>query len=151
MYCCKFVLRFKFMRNHLFISFTLVINSSRIAAYIRRWTRSSLVQVMVCGSLAPIKPLETDCSESEFYQFNSRKFIWKCFLPKWWSFCPGGRLVIPSTVAGFALRMGSANERKHYINIRHLFEWTHTQNDPWILITYDDPWQNKFSQLLPLW
>ena len=28
--------------------------------------------------------------ESEFYHFHSRKLIWKCCLPKWWPFCPGG-------------------------------------------------------------
>ena len=28
--------------------------------------------------------------ESEFCHVNSRKFIWKCILPKWRPFCPGG-------------------------------------------------------------
>ena len=28
--------------------------------------------------------------EPEFYHFHSRKFIWKCQLPKWRPFCPGG-------------------------------------------------------------
>ena len=28
--------------------------------------------------------------ESEFYHFHSRKFIWKCCLPKWQQFCPWG-------------------------------------------------------------
>ena len=28
--------------------------------------------------------------ESEFHNFHSRKCIWKCRLPKWRPFCPGG-------------------------------------------------------------
>ena len=28
--------------------------------------------------------------EFEFYHFHTRKCIWKCCLPKWWPFCPGG-------------------------------------------------------------
>ena len=35
--------------------------------------------------------------ESELYHFLSRKFIWKCRLPKWWPFCPGGDELISST------------------------------------------------------
>ena len=68
----------------------------------RRWTGSSLVQVMACR-LFGTKPLAEPmlaCSQldsweqlsvkfkSEFYHFHSRKFIWKCRLPKWQPFCP---------------------------------------------------------------
>ena len=87
---------------------TNAVNSSPLsAAYMRQWTRSSLVQVMAC-CLFGTKPLPetmlTYCQldswehisvkfESEFYHFHSRKCSWKCRLPKWRPFCPGGRWV----------------------------------------------------------
>ena len=69
----------------------------------RRWTWSSLVQVMACPlfSAKPLpEPMLVYCQldsweqvsvnfESEFYHFHSRKCIWKCCLPKWRPFCPG--------------------------------------------------------------
>ena len=74
-----------------------------------QWSRSSLVQVMACPLLGA-KPLpgpvlvycQLDCweevsvkFESEFYHFHSRKCIWRCQLPKWRPFCPGGDESIP--------------------------------------------------------
>ena len=70
----------------------------------RRWTGQSLVQVKACH-LFGTKPLpepmlvywQLDYREqisvkfkSEFSHFHSRKFIWKCRLPKWRPFCPRG-------------------------------------------------------------
>ena len=87
--------------------FTLpvVFNSSPpSAAYMRQWTGSSLDQVMACR-LFSAKPLpepmlvyvQLDSWEQvslkfewEFYNFYSRKCIWKCCLPKKQPFCPGG-------------------------------------------------------------
>ena len=43
-----------------------------------------------------IGPLETSFGElliGMLYDFHSRKFTWKCRLPKWRPFCPGGRWV----------------------------------------------------------
>ena len=59
-----------------------------------------LVQVMVC-CLFGAKPLpeprlaycQLDSLEQisvKFESFHSRKCSWKCDLPKWWPFCPGG-------------------------------------------------------------
>ena len=70
----------------------------------RRWNGSSLVQVMACrrtGDKPLHEPVMGYCQldsleqisvkfESEFYHFHSRKFIWKCRLPEWRPFCPGG-------------------------------------------------------------
>ena len=74
------------------------------AAYMRQWTGSSLVQIMACrlfGAKPLSKPMLGYCQldsweqvsvkfESEFYYFHSSKCIWKCRLPKWRPFCPGG-------------------------------------------------------------
>ena len=71
-------------------------SSSPSAAYIRWWTVSSLVQIMACrlfGTKPLPEPMLTYCQldsweqisvkfESEFCHFHSRKFIWKCCLPK---------------------------------------------------------------------
>ena len=74
------------------------------ATYRSQWTGSSLVQVMDCH-LIETKPLPEPmlayCQlnswkqisvkfKMESYHFHSRKFIWKCRLPKWLPFCPGG-------------------------------------------------------------
>ena len=74
------------------------------AAYMRQWIGPSLVQVLACR-LFGAKPLPEPMLaywqldsweqisvkfESEFYHFHSRKCTWKCRLPKWWPFCPGG-------------------------------------------------------------
>ena len=74
------------------------------AAYMRQWIGSALVQIMA-GRLFGTKPLPEPmlayCQldsweqisvnfESELYHFHSRKFIWKCRLPKWRPFCPRG-------------------------------------------------------------
>ena len=70
----------------------------------RQWTGSSLVQVMACrlfGAKPLPEPMLSYCQldswehisvkyESEFYHFHSRKCNWKCGLPKWYPFCPGG-------------------------------------------------------------
>ena len=74
------------------------------AAYMHQWTGSSLVWVMACrliGAKPLPTPMLTYCQldswghysvkfESEFYHFQSRKCNWKCHLPKWRPFCPGG-------------------------------------------------------------
>ena len=79
-------------------------SSPRSAAYIRQWIVSALVQIMACrlfGAKPSSKPVlgyhQLDHQEqnsvqfeSEFYHFNSRKFIWKRRLPEWPPFCPGG-------------------------------------------------------------
>ena len=70
----------------------------------RQWTGSSLFQVMACrlfGAKPLPEPMLIYCQldsreqvsvkfESEFYHFHSRKCIWKCRLPIWRPFCPGG-------------------------------------------------------------
>ena len=74
------------------------------AAYMRQWTGPALVQVMACRlfSAKPLpQPTLAYCQldsweqisvkfESEFYNFDSRKCIWKCRRPEWRPFCPGG-------------------------------------------------------------
>ena len=74
------------------------------AAYMRRWTGPSLVQVMACR-LFGAKPLpepklanfQLDSWEQisvkfllKFHHFYLRKCIWMCRLPKWRPFWPGG-------------------------------------------------------------
>ena len=108
--CFEFSSNFEFDRNMLsgtgawWKDHALLLNSSPSAAYIHRWTGSTLVHVMACR-LFGAKPLpEAMLPDSqlnsleqisvklkpEFYHFHSRKFIWKCRLPKWPPFCPGG-------------------------------------------------------------
>ena len=85
------------------------INSSPpCAAHMRPWTGSALVQVMAChlfGAKPLPKPMQAYCQldtweqisvkfEWEFYIFHSRKCIWKCRLPEWRPFCPGGDKLI---------------------------------------------------------
>ena len=74
------------------------------AAYMHQWTGPSLVKVMACrlfGTTPLPEPMLAYCQldtweqisvkfESELYHFHSRKCIWKCRLPKWQPFCPGG-------------------------------------------------------------
>ena len=81
-----------------------VISSPHSAAYMRQWTGPSLVQVMACrlfGAKPLPEPMLAYCQldswehisvkfESELYHFRSWKCIWKCLLPKWRPFCPGG-------------------------------------------------------------
>ena len=70
----------------------------------RQWTGSALLQIMACR-LFGTKPLPDPMMaysqldsweqisvkfESEFYHFHSIKCIWKCCLPNWRPFCPGG-------------------------------------------------------------
>ena len=69
----------------------------------RKWTGSSLVQVMACrlfGDEPLPEPMLAHCRldsweqisvefESEFYHFHSRIFFWKCRLPKWRPFVRG--------------------------------------------------------------
>ena len=96
-------LNFKLTFTFSTLQATVPVNSSPPnAAYMRRWTGLSLVQVMACRLLGakPLpEPMLIYCQldsweqismkfESQFYHFHSRKFIWKC-LPKWWPFCPG--------------------------------------------------------------
>ena len=84
---------------------TLRFNSSSpSAAYMRQWTVSTLVQIMACrlfGAKPLPEPMLAYCQfdswehisvkyESEFYNFHSRKCNWKCRLPNWQPFCPGG-------------------------------------------------------------
>ena len=42
--------------------------------------------------LLSIEPLKTNFSEIRIgiISFNRRKCIWRCRLPEWWPFCPGG-------------------------------------------------------------
>ena len=70
------------------------------AAYMCRWTGSSLVHAMACrlfGAKPLPEPMLTYCQldpsmkfESKYKIFHSWKFIWKCCLPNWPPFCPGG-------------------------------------------------------------
>ena len=69
----------------------------------RQWIGSALVPIMACR-LFGAKPLSKPVLgyqldhqepnsvkfESEFIHFHSRKCIWKCSLPEWRQFCPGG-------------------------------------------------------------
>ena len=73
------------------------------AAYLRQWTGSSLVHVMASrlfGAKPLPEPMLTYCQldswehisvkfESEFYHFHSRKYNWKCRLPKFGHFVQG--------------------------------------------------------------
>ena len=75
-----------------------------LVPYMRQWIGSALAQIMACrlfGAKPLSKPMlgycQLDCQEqtsvkieSEFYHFHSRKCIWKCHLPEWRPFCPGG-------------------------------------------------------------
>ena len=85
-----------------------MLNSSPPSAtYMRQWTGSSLIQVMACrlfGAKPLPEPMLAYCQldswehisvefESEFCYFHSRKCIWKCRLPNWRPFCPGGTSV----------------------------------------------------------
>ena len=89
------------------LNHSLINSSPPSAAYMRQWTGPSLVQIMACR-LFGVKPLpdpmlvyrQLDSCEqvsvkfiSEFYHFHSRKCVWKCRLPRWRPFCPGGRWV----------------------------------------------------------
>ena len=83
---------------------TFFCSSPPSATYMHQWTGSALVQIMAC-CLFEAKPLPEPMLvyrqldpweqvsvkfEWEFYHFLSRKYIWKCILPKWWPFCLGG-------------------------------------------------------------
>ena len=75
-----------------------------LVPYMHQWIGSALAQIMACrlfGAKPLSKPMlgycQLDCQEqtsvkmeSEFYHFHSRKCIWKCHLPEWRPFCPGG-------------------------------------------------------------
>ena len=83
---------------------TPVNSSPPSATYMCQWTGPSLAHVMACrlfGATPLPEPRLTYCQldsweqisvkfESELYHFHWRKCIWKCRLPKWWPFCPGG-------------------------------------------------------------
>ena len=67
-------------------------------AYVRQWTGSSSVQVMACrlfGAKWLPEPMLAYCQLDSWeqisvkFEFHSRKFIWKCRLPKWRPFCSG--------------------------------------------------------------
>ena len=72
------------------------------AAYMRQSTGSSLVQVMACrlfGAKPSHEPMHqcwliVNWTHGNIFQWNlnfiSRKCNWKCRLPKWRPFCPGG-------------------------------------------------------------
>ena len=86
------------------LTFNSFNSSPPCAAYMSQWTGSSLVQVMACclfGTKPLPKPMLAYCQldswehisvkfELEFYHFHSRKCNWKCRLPNWRPFCPGG-------------------------------------------------------------
>ena len=86
------------------IASDILSSSPPSATYVRQWNGSSLVQVMACclfGGKPLPEPMLVYCQlnsskqvsvifEFEFYHFHTRKYIWKCRLPKWWPFCPGG-------------------------------------------------------------
>ena len=71
------------------------------AAYMRQWTRTSLIRVMAGRLFDPkplLEPMLAYCQldfweqisvkfESEFYNFQARKCSWRCRLPNWWPFC----------------------------------------------------------------
>ena len=90
-------------------SVCVTFNSSPSSAtYMRQWTRSTLVQVMVCclfGAKPLPEPMLAYCQldsweqtsvkfELIFYHFRSIKCFWNCRLPKWRPFCPGGDRLI---------------------------------------------------------
>ena len=74
------------------------------AEYMHQKIGSALVQIMAChlfGAKPSPEPMLLYCQldtwehmsvkfESEFYHFHSSKCNWKCRLPKWRPFCPGG-------------------------------------------------------------
>ena len=82
------------------------------ASYIRQRSGTALVQVMACRLIGLLSAsMLAYCQlnswekisvklESELYHFQSRKFIWKCRLPNWRLFCPGGDELKESTVVG---------------------------------------------------
>ena len=90
--------------------FKCFLNSSPPSAtYMNQWTGSALVQVMawrLFGAKPLPEPMLTYCQlypreqisvkvELEFYHFHSGKCIWKCCLPEWRPFCPGGDELAP--------------------------------------------------------
>ena len=94
-------------KDHLYLSITLntpppsVNSSPPSAAYMRQWIGWTLVQIIAC-SLFSAKPLSkpmlhycqfrANFSEIliKIKKFQERNCIWKCHLPKWLPFCPGG-------------------------------------------------------------
>ena len=86
------------------LHFFCINSSTPSVAYMRQWTGLSLVHVMACrlfGAKPLPEPMLDYCQldsweqvsvkfEFEFYHCHSRKCIWKCSLPKWRPFCPGG-------------------------------------------------------------
>ena len=83
----------------------MLFNSSPPSAvYMRQWTRPALFQVMafrLFGAKPLPEPMLDFCQldsweqisvkfESEFYNFDSKKCIWKCRLTELRPFCPGG-------------------------------------------------------------
>ena len=94
----------------------------------------SLVQVMACSLLGtkPLpQPMLAYCqldSWKYIFQWNmnqnfySRKWNWKCRLPKWRPFCPGGDEVKLWAILGFRMRVITTNtwfrQRLYFIQAR---------------------------------
>ena len=91
--------------THICVTRPQWVNMSPLSvAYMHQLTGSSLVQVMACclfGTKPLPEPMLAYCKldsweqipvklEWKHYHFHSRKCIWKCGLPKWRPFCPGG-------------------------------------------------------------
>ena len=69
-----------------------------------QWTGLALVQIMACrlfGAKPLFESVLANCQfdsweqisvkfKSKFCNFHSRKWTWKCRLPRWRPFCPGG-------------------------------------------------------------
>ena len=80
--------------------------------------------------------------ELEFYHFHSRKCIWKCHLPKWQPFCPGGDELITThsilwnTINYPCLRYLLLSPKFSY-NLYHTY--THTYTYITYIISYHIP------------
>ena len=60
----------------------------------------------------------------EFDHFHSRKFIWKCLLPKWLPFCLGGRWVTTFLECIYLLSLDTLTPCKHWGEVQKPFEMT---------------------------
>ena len=114
-----------------------------------QWIGSALLQIMACrlfGAKPLSEPMLAYCQldsweqisvKSEFYHFHSRKCIWKCRLPIWQTFCPGG---VNSEQMAHAWKKCSEME---FNNNRIL----PTANTIWLL-SYIHKWWQEFPQCL---
>ena len=124
-----------------------LINSSPPSATFMCQSMLSLVQVMACGLFGakPLpEPMLAYCQldsweqislifESEFCHFHSRKCIWKCRLPIWQPFCPGGDELSP-LLSYFSMNDGHLWDSEVPLSINPTHIWVRGKQ-PYIIIS----------------